>query len=72
MASDRGPGRGGTPTTRCSTRLTAHPEAVRAADDVGLSIYPEEHPLGAAFDPVVTELHAAAAHATLLVSEVGY
>jgi hypothetical protein len=52
--------------------LAAHPEAARDADDVGLSLYPEEHPLGAATDTVLTRLHAVLPDATLLVSELGY
>ncbi|MGY1727086.1 hypothetical protein ACI79J_08925 [Geodermatophilus sp. SYSU D01062] len=52
--------------------LATHPEAVAEADDVGLSIYPEMHPLGAATDVVLRRLHAVVPHATLLVSELGY
>jgi hypothetical protein len=54
------------------TWLAAHPEAVARADDVGLSVYPEEHPLGAATDAVLTRLHAVLPGRTLLVSELGY
>ena len=52
--------------------LAAHPEAVARADDVGLSLYPEEHPLGAATDTVLTRLRAVLPGHTLMISELGY
>jgi hypothetical protein len=52
--------------------LAAHPESVARADDVGLSVYPEEHPMGAATDAVLTRLHDVLPGRTLLISELGY
>ncbi|MDQ6873936.1 MAG: Tat pathway signal sequence [Actinomycetota bacterium] len=43
-----------------------------AVDDIGLSLYPEDHPMGAAFDRVMTTLHAAFPAQRLLVTELGY
>ena len=62
----------GEPENALFNWLAAHPEAVARADDVGLSIYPEEHPLGAATDAVLTRLHAVLPGRTLVVSELGY
>ena len=62
----------GEPENALFNWLAAHPEAVARADDVGLSLYPEEHPLGAATDAVLTRLHAALPGRTLVVSELGY
>jgi hypothetical protein len=41
-------------------------------DDLGVSLYPEDHPLGIAFDRVFTTLHTTAPHAAIVVSELGY
>lgn len=43
-----------------------------AIDDLGLSMYPEDHPMGAAFDRVMATLHAAAPQQRLLITELGY
>lgn len=41
-------------------------------DDVGISLYPEDHPMGAAFDRVMRTLHARFPHQRVLISELGY
>ena len=41
-------------------------------DVVGLSVYPEDHPLGTAFDRVVTTLHRRFPSQRIAVSELGY
>ncbi|NAZ86199.1 Tat pathway signal sequence [Kineococcus indalonis] len=46
--------------------------AVGDVDDIGLSVYPEDHPLGATLDRVLTTLHRAYPDQQLLVSELGY
>lgn len=48
------------------------PDLLRSVDDVGLSVYPGEHPLGAAFDRVFRTLHRRLPAQHLLVSELGY
>ena len=45
---------------------------VRNLDQIGLSVYPEDHPLGAAFDRVFRTLHGAFPHQRLGVTELGY
>jgi hypothetical protein len=45
---------------------------VRNLDQIGLSVYPEDHPLGAAFDRVFRTLHEAFPHQRLAVTELGY
>ncbi len=45
---------------------------LRDVDEIGLSVYPEEHPLGAAFDRVFRTLHAAFPRQRLSVGELGY
>jgi hypothetical protein len=62
----------GAPENALFNWLAEHPEAVARADDVGLSLYPEEHPLGAATDAVLTRLHAVLPGKTLTISELGY
>jgi hypothetical protein len=44
----------------------------RDVDEIGLSVYPEDHPMGVAFDRVVRTLHAAFSRQRLSVSELGY
>ena len=41
-------------------------------DDIGISLYPEDHPMGTAYNRVVTTLHRALPQQRLLVSELGY
>ena len=48
------------------------PDTMAHIDDVGLSLYPEDHPMGAAFDRVVATLHAAAPGRRVLVTELDY
>jgi hypothetical protein len=45
---------------------------LRHVDDIGLSVYPEDHPLGAAFDRVMRTLHARFPHQRIGVTELGY
>jgi hypothetical protein len=52
--------------------VAAHPEVTAAADDVGISLYPENNPMGTALDAVLTRLHADVPGATLMISELGY
>jgi hypothetical protein len=41
-------------------------------DDIGLSLYPEDHPMGLALDRVLSTLHARFPAQRLLISELGY
>jgi hypothetical protein len=41
-------------------------------DDVGISLYPEDHPMGLAFDRALRTLHARFTRQRLLISELGY
>jgi hypothetical protein len=41
-------------------------------DDLGLSLYPEDHPMGAALDRVLTTLHAAYPAQSLMITELDY
>ncbi|GAC1401786.1 MAG: hypothetical protein NVSMB64_00540 [Candidatus Velthaea sp.] len=43
-----------------------------AVDDIGISLYPEDHPMGEAFERVMTTLHARYPTQRLLVTELGY
>ncbi|HEV3352657.1 MAG TPA: hypothetical protein VG076_07020 [Acidimicrobiales bacterium] len=43
-----------------------------AIDDVGISLYPEDHPMGAAFDRVMATLHDAAPGRRIMVTELDY
>ena len=52
--------------------LDAHPDALADIDDVGLSIYPDQNPLGAAFGRVMTTLHRRLPGKRILVTELGY
>jgi hypothetical protein len=52
--------------------LDAHPDALRDVDDVGLSIYPDQHPLGASLERVMRTLHRRLPGKRLLVTELGY
>jgi hypothetical protein len=45
---------------------------VRNLDQIGLSVYPEDHPLGAAFDRVFRTLHEAFPRQRLAITELGY
>jgi hypothetical protein len=48
------------------------PELMRDIDDVGISLYPEDHPLGLATNRVFETLHARFPAQRLLISELGY
>jgi hypothetical protein len=48
------------------------PETFRDVDEIGLSVYPEDHPMGVAFDRVVSALHRTFPQQRLSVSELGY
>jgi hypothetical protein len=41
-------------------------------DDLGMSVYPEDHPMGVAFDRAVSTLHAAAPQQRIMLTELGY
>ena len=41
-------------------------------DDIGISLYPEDHPMGTAYNRVVTTLHRAFPAQRVLISELGY
>jgi hypothetical protein len=45
---------------------------VRNLDQIGLSVYPEDHPLGSTFDRVFTTLHATFPRQRLAITELGY
>lgn len=47
-------------------------EALDDVDDLGLSVYPQEHPLGASLERVLRTLRAAYPGKRLLISELGY
>jgi hypothetical protein len=53
-------------------RANVGPETMAKVDDIGISLYPEEHPMGVAFDRAITALHAAAPAQRVMVSELGY
>jgi hypothetical protein len=48
------------------------PTVLGRIDDVGISVYPGQHPLGAAFDRVFRTLHQRFPAQRVLVSELGY
>lgn len=48
------------------------PELLRDIDDIGISLYPEDHPMGLAMDRVFMTLHARFPSQRLLISELGY
>jgi hypothetical protein len=48
------------------------PALMQDIDDVGISLYPEDHPLGIATDRVLETLHARFPAQRLLISELGY
>jgi hypothetical protein len=48
------------------------PDLMANIDDVGISVYPEDHPLGLAFDRVFTTLHTRFPEQQLLISELDY
>jgi hypothetical protein len=52
--------------------LDRHGDALREVDDVGLSVYPDQAPLGAALERVMTTLHERLPGRRLLISELGY
>jgi hypothetical protein len=56
------------------TWLRANMSAATMAqiDDLGMSMYPEDHPMGVAFDRVISTLHAAAPGQRVMVTELGY
>jgi hypothetical protein len=41
-------------------------------DDLGMSMYPEDHPMGVAFDRVMSTLHALQPQQRIMVTELGY
>ena len=48
------------------------PTLLSQIDDVGLSVYPEDHPMGAALDRVFTTLHAQFPLQRLMITELDY
>jgi hypothetical protein len=48
------------------------PEVLQHVDDLGLSVYPGEHPLGAALDRVVATLHRTFPDQRIAITELGY
>lgn len=49
------------------------PDSVRTnIDDVGISLYPENAPMGSAFDRVMTELHATFPTQRVMITELDY
>ena len=48
------------------------PELVGDIDDIGISLYPEDHPMGLALDRVLTTLHERFPAQRVLISELGY
>jgi hypothetical protein len=52
--------------------LAAHPRALADVDDVGISLYPQEAPMGFALDRVLRTLHAALPGKRILITELGY
>ncbi len=63
-----------TSTTSMFTWAQAHlSSATRGSlDEIGLSLYPEQAPMGVAFDRVVTTLHRSFLHQRVAVTELGY
>jgi hypothetical protein len=53
-------------------RANAGPANMGAIDDVGISLYPEDHPMGGAFDRAMATLHDAAPGKRVMVTELGY
>jgi hypothetical protein len=47
-------------------------ELLRDIDDIGISLYPEDHPMGLAMNRVFATLHARFPSQRLLISELGY
>lgn len=62
----------GRPENALFNWLAAHPEAAAEADTVGLSLYPEEHPLGGATDEVLRQLNHVLPDRPVIISELGY
>jgi hypothetical protein len=52
--------------------LDAHADALGDVDDVGLSIYPDQNPLGASLGRVLETLHRRLPGKGILISELGY
>lgn len=52
--------------------LAAHGDRLGDVDDVGLSVYPDQHPLGASLPRVLRTLAAQLPGKRLLISELGY
>jgi hypothetical protein len=48
------------------------PDVVGDIDDIGISLYPEEHPMGLALDRVLTTLHERFPAQRVLIGELGY
>jgi hypothetical protein len=62
----------GEPENALFNWVADHPEAVAGADVIGLSIYPEEHPLGAATDRVLRQLNRVLPDRPIVISELDY
>jgi hypothetical protein len=62
----------GEPENALFNWLSEYPEAVAEADTIGLSLYPEEHPLGGATDRVLRQLNRVLPDRPLIISELGY
>jgi hypothetical protein len=52
--------------------LDRHPELVEEVDDVGLSLYPDQNPLGSSLERVMRTLHARLPGKRIMISELGY
>jgi hypothetical protein len=48
------------------------PELLSLVDDIGLSVWPQAHPLGASFDRVLREVRRRIGDRRLVISELGY
>ena len=48
------------------------PQLLRDIDDIGISLYPEDNPMGLALDRVLETLHARFSAQRVLISELGY
>lgn len=62
------------PSSSLFTWLHEHwpPELTNQVDEVGLSVYPQEHPLGIGMDRVIRRLHALFPDQRVSISELGY
>jgi hypothetical protein len=53
-------------------KSSMNPSTMSVIDDLGMSVYPEDHPMGVAFDRAVSTLHAAAPQQRIMLTELGY